>query len=158
MRCLTDLPYFIKYSVHFFTLKMMLKYYLRTIYGRYLRKCLRWLLWWINLQGLSLVKLFFKIKITFFAKNHCEFQVRTILVCTLYSIKYGSLVSSYVTQSLKFCLHFIDCRRPTVRRARRSLPGDPENISGWKFPEKLAGIGPGRFRLRQCFANFRGGN
>jgi TRAP-type mannitol/chloroaromatic compound transport system permease large subunit len=24
-----------------------------------------------------------------FAKNHCEVQVRTILVCTLYSIKYG---------------------------------------------------------------------
>ena len=26
----------------------------------------------------------------FFAKNHCEIQVRAILVCTLYSIKYGS--------------------------------------------------------------------
>jgi hypothetical protein len=24
----------------------------------------------------------------FFAKNHCEIQVHTILVCTLYSIKY----------------------------------------------------------------------
>jgi hypothetical protein len=30
-----------------------------------------------------------KIKIIFFAKNHCELQVRDILVCTLYSIKYG---------------------------------------------------------------------
>ncbi len=26
----------------------------------------------------------------FFAKNHCEIQVHTILVCTLYSIKYCS--------------------------------------------------------------------
>jgi hypothetical protein len=25
----------------------------------------------------------------FFAKNHCEIQVRTILVCLLYLIKYG---------------------------------------------------------------------
>jgi hypothetical protein len=24
------------------------------------------------------------------AKNHCEFQVHTILVCTLYSVKYGT--------------------------------------------------------------------
>ncbi len=31
-----------------------------------------------------------KIKIIFFAKNHCEIQVRTILVCTLDSIKYGN--------------------------------------------------------------------
>ncbi len=28
----------------------------------------------------------------FFAKNHCEIQVRTILVYTLYSIKYGKLL------------------------------------------------------------------
>jgi hypothetical protein len=27
----------------------------------------------------------------FFDKNHCEIQVRIILVCALYSIKYGSL-------------------------------------------------------------------
>ena len=26
----------------------------------------------------------------FFAKNHCEIQVRTILVCVLWSIKYGT--------------------------------------------------------------------
>ncbi len=25
------------------------------------------------------------------AKNHCEIQVRTMLVCALYSIKYGNL-------------------------------------------------------------------
>jgi hypothetical protein len=36
-----------------------------------------------------LVKLFLKNKIFFFAKNHCEIQVRTMLVCTLYSIKYS---------------------------------------------------------------------
>ncbi len=31
-------------------------------------------------------------KNNFFAKNHCEIQERTILVCTLYSIKYGMSV------------------------------------------------------------------
>jgi hypothetical protein len=36
------------------------------------------------------VKLFLKNKNILFAKNHCEFHVRTILVCTLYSIKYGT--------------------------------------------------------------------
>ncbi len=35
------------------------------------------------------LKLFLKNKYNFFAKNHCEIQVCTILVCTLYSIKYG---------------------------------------------------------------------
>jgi hypothetical protein len=29
-----DLPYFIKYSAHFFTLKIMLKYFLGTMHGR----------------------------------------------------------------------------------------------------------------------------
>jgi hypothetical protein len=29
-----------------------------------------------------------KIKIFIFAKNHCEIQVHTVLVCTLYLIKY----------------------------------------------------------------------
>ena len=27
----------------------------------------------------------------FFSKNHCEIQVRNLLVCALYSIKYGAL-------------------------------------------------------------------
>jgi hypothetical protein len=31
-----------------------------------------------------------KIKINFFAKNHCEIQVHTLLVCAIYSIKYGT--------------------------------------------------------------------
>ncbi len=35
------------------------------------------------------MRLFLKNKNNFFAKNHCEIQVRTILVCTLYSIEYG---------------------------------------------------------------------
>jgi hypothetical protein len=35
------------------------------------------------------VKLFLKNKNNIFAKNHCEIKVRTILVCALYSIKYG---------------------------------------------------------------------
>ncbi len=30
-------------------------------------------------------------KNNFFAKNQCEIQVHTILVCALYSIKYGSI-------------------------------------------------------------------
>jgi len=50
--------YFIEYSVHFFSIKMMLKYSLCSIHGRLQRKGLRWLLWWINLQWLNLVKLF----------------------------------------------------------------------------------------------------
>jgi hypothetical protein len=37
------------------------------------------------------MKLFLKNKNNFLVKNHCEIQVRTILVCTLYSIKYGTL-------------------------------------------------------------------
>jgi hypothetical protein len=35
----------------------------------------------------------------FFWQNHCKIQVRTILVCTLYSIKYGLL---HVTNALAF--------------------------------------------------------
>jgi hypothetical protein len=38
-----------------------------------------------------LLKLFLKNKINFFAKNHCQIQVHTILVCALYSIKYSNL-------------------------------------------------------------------
>ncbi len=68
------LLYFIQYSVHFFTLKIMLKYSMHTIHGR----------------QLILVKLFLKNKNILLAKNHCEMQVLTILVCTLYSIKYGT--------------------------------------------------------------------
>jgi hypothetical protein len=36
------------------------------------------------------VKLFLKNKNNFFAKNHREIHVRTILVCALYSINYGT--------------------------------------------------------------------
>jgi hypothetical protein len=36
------------------------------------------------LQLLILVKLLLKIKNNFFAKNYCEIQVHTILVCALY--------------------------------------------------------------------------
>ncbi len=75
---------FYEYSAHFFTLKMMLKYSLPTINGRQLKKGLRLLLWWINLQQLFHLKLFLKF---FFAKNHCEIQVRIILVGALYPIK-----------------------------------------------------------------------
>jgi hypothetical protein len=40
----------------------------------------------------KLEMIFLKTKIVVFAKNHCEFQVHTVLVCTLYTIKYGKLV------------------------------------------------------------------
>jgi hypothetical protein len=36
------------------------------------------------------VKLLLKNKNNFFAKNHCEIQLCTILVCALYPIKYGT--------------------------------------------------------------------
>jgi hypothetical protein len=36
------------------------------------------------------VQLFLKNKIHFFAKNDCEIQVCTKLVCALYAIKYGN--------------------------------------------------------------------
>jgi hypothetical protein len=36
------------------------------------------------------MKLFLKNKNNFFAKNHCEIQVHTILVCAFYSVKYGT--------------------------------------------------------------------
>jgi hypothetical protein len=37
-----------------------------------------------------------KLKNIFFAKNHCEIQVRTLLVCPLYSLKYGSFGHHYI--------------------------------------------------------------
>ncbi len=42
------------------------------------------------------MKLFLKNKIIFLAKNHWEIQVHTILVCTLYLIKYGTLLESSI--------------------------------------------------------------
>jgi len=39
------------------------------------------------------VKLFLKNKSKTFAKNHCEIQVRIILVCIMYSIKYGTVLT-----------------------------------------------------------------
>jgi hypothetical protein len=41
------------------------------------------------MNKLAMVKFFLKNKINFFAKNQCEVQVRTILICTLCLIKYG---------------------------------------------------------------------
>ncbi len=35
----------------------------------------------------------------FFAKNYCEIQEHTTLVCTLYSIKYGTLISMIMSDS-----------------------------------------------------------
>ncbi len=104
------LPYFIKFSAYFFTLKMMLKYSLYTIHGMQSRKGLRWLLWWLILQWLILVKLFLKNKIFFFAKNHCEIQVHAILVRALYTIKYGNKMCCSVDKRFKSNIlnHFLD--------------------------------------------------
>jgi hypothetical protein len=43
------------------------------------------------------VKLLLKNKTIFFAKNHCEIQVRSILVCALYSIKYSTFAFTVKT-------------------------------------------------------------
>ncbi len=68
LRCKSDkdLPYFIEYSAHFFSLKMMLNYYVPTILGR------------CHSPTLFISKVF---------KQNCKMKVSTILSCTLYSIK-----------------------------------------------------------------------
>ncbi len=60
-------------------------------------KGLQMALWWKNLQWLFLLKLFLKNKNNFFLpKIIVKFsQVHTILVCTSYSIKYGSLTNIF---------------------------------------------------------------
>jgi hypothetical protein len=65
------LCYQLPYSAHFFTMENMMKFCLRTILGRYLRKGLR-------LTGKC-------------PKNGCKIKERTILICALYLIKYGTL-------------------------------------------------------------------
>ncbi len=84
-----NVPYLIKYSSHFYKLKTMLKYSLRTKHGRLLRKGLLWLLWWINLQWMILVKLLLKNNKKNLANNYFEIQVHTTIGCALYLIKYG---------------------------------------------------------------------
>ncbi len=42
-----------------------------------------------KLAMINSCEIILEMKNNFFAKNHCEIQVRTILVCTLYSIKYS---------------------------------------------------------------------
>jgi hypothetical protein len=44
-KSLLKVPYFIEYSAHFFTLKMMLKYSLFNYTWKEAKKGLRWLLW-----------------------------------------------------------------------------------------------------------------
>jgi hypothetical protein len=98
-----QLLYLIEHSGHFFTCKMILKYSLRTIHGRSLEKGLRCLVWWINFQWLILVKLFSKKNSD---KNYYEFQVHTILVCALYSIKYRKCYSSFTNVTIMKLLLF----------------------------------------------------
>jgi hypothetical protein len=91
--CVSDgMNYHILWSiVHaFFTLKMMLQYSLRPKHGRKLRRSLRWLLWWINLQWIILVKLFLKNIHNFFTKNHWNSCAHyTIIRITLDKIWYS---------------------------------------------------------------------
>ncbi len=49
----------------------------------------------------------------FCAKNHCEFQVHTILVCTLYSVKYGtfSVAPNIMYDNLKNMLFHLPNRQ-----------------------------------------------
>jgi hypothetical protein len=42
-----------------------------------------------KLAMINSCEIILEIKKYFFAKNQCEIQVRTLLVCTLYLIKYG---------------------------------------------------------------------
>ncbi len=59
-----------------------------------------------------------KIKIIVFAKNHCEIQVHTILVCKLYSIKCDiCLASRHAT--------YVDYRKP------------PSSIQKWDHHSKI---------------------
>jgi len=51
------------------------------------------------------------------AKNHCKIKVHTILVCTLYSIKYGKLEKSRINTDSSSCVQIARA----VRR-RTSLP------------------------------------
>ena len=55
------------------------------------------------------MKYFLKNKNNFFAKNHCEVQACTILVCALYSIKYGTqdyVNSKYVQSNGNYKIRF----------------------------------------------------
>jgi hypothetical protein len=76
----------------------MVKYSLRTLHD------LRWFKMAIMMNKLAMINsceiILEALKNNFFAKNHCEIQVGTILVCALYPIKYG-------TFDLEFCLNFL---------------------------------------------------
>jgi len=50
-------------------------------------------------------ELFLKHRNNFFAKNHCEIQVRTILVRALNSIKYGSFKRNIMNGILDLLTH-----------------------------------------------------
>ncbi len=71
----TNIPYLIKYSEHFFTLKMMLKYSLHT--WKVAKKGLRMAFMMNKLEMINSCEIIIeKLKLNFFAKNHCEIQVR----------------------------------------------------------------------------------
>jgi hypothetical protein len=64
-----------------------------------------------KLAMINFCEIILKNKNNFFAKNHCEIQVRTILVCTLYLIKYGNCDIKVYTLSfiLSFRFYYEKC-------------------------------------------------
>ncbi len=70
----------------------MLKYFLRKYSWKVAEKGSKMPLMMNKLAIINSCKIILENKNNFFfAKNHCEIQVRTTLLCALYSIKYGKM-------------------------------------------------------------------
>jgi hypothetical protein len=85
-----NVPYFIEYSAHFFIIENDAEIFPVNFTWKVAEKGFNMTFKKKNLQWLILVKLFLKNKFKKYAKNHDEIHVRTTLICTLYSIKYGN--------------------------------------------------------------------
>ncbi len=97
----------IKYSAHFFTLKNDAEIFPVNYTWKVTEKGYNVMAF--MMQWIILVKLCVKNKVCCFAKNHCEIQVHTILVCALYLIKcciLDSMSSPIVFIDFKF-LNFL---------------------------------------------------
>jgi hypothetical protein len=86
-------PYFIEYSADFFYIENDAKIFPAHYTWKVAEKGFK-IAFMMNklamIISFKFKKNFLKIKKKIFAKNHCEIQVRTLLVCALYSIKYGT--------------------------------------------------------------------
>jgi hypothetical protein len=67
---------------------MMLKHSLHTIHGKVAEKGFKMAFMMNKLAMINSCEIILEKKF-FFYKNHCEIQVRAILVCALYMIKYS---------------------------------------------------------------------